>query len=602
MRRLVLLLALACAAVWNVQAVDNDVYAAAQRFGLMYFAPMDGNFFRLYLPEGSVVEFCRNYRTGGIDGAGGWRASVGMNGDVMIQEPGARAIYTFHDGSPTSMLMVASNGRPTRYIPSIEDVVIPGDIPPMWEGAEEDAREAVAKKWNDGRLSLFYVNPNHAAVLLAELALIGLFAFLFGKWKTLVAAGAVGFAAAAFFLVRTDGRGGALGLAAGTLLLIGFRLFRRGGKIRVAVVLTLAVAAIAFMCVGSGLGGRFSLKRAADASTSARLEKWRSVPRMMVDSPFGWGTARADEQQAGRAYSDWYQPLNSFAVTPTLDSDHLTYMTGFGWFGRFVWGFVWLAVLFSLFRFSAGGGRGATALPDVGALLPLVEFSGLGVAAMFNPILHEWSLWIVPVASLGFFIASRPWKSPKKFLVPLAVAAAVSLLVCAGFYWAGREPSRSASLPIFTDGKRVFVGSRNPDVWVADDRYTIGFLNAPKEIRLFYSAYPKMKKLGYVQKLSDVPSRVPRLAVAGGLCREYVKLWEDGTAPKADELIFLSPGMPLDNVPESLRKSCKFVMVVGEFAARYTDVYGHLVPSDEVSVVTGAETYLPGWVGLILSM
>ncbi len=594
MRRAVLFIALACVAAWGVRAAGHDADAEAQRFSEMYFAPMDGaNFFRLYAPETGMVEFCRNWRTGGIDGAGGWRAAVETNGEITIREPGTRAAYTFRGGRPFSM--VASDGRRIR-MQFDKEPTLPGKIPPMWEGAEEEAQESVAKKWNDGRFSLFYVNPNHAAMLLAELALLGLFAFLFGNRKAVIAAGAGGFAAAAFFLARTDGRGGALGLAVGALLLLGFRFARHGGKIRAAVVTALAVAALAFFCVGSGLGGRFSLKRAADASTSARLEKWRCVPRMMVDSPYGWG-----ETRAGRAYSDWYQPLTSSAVTPTLDSDHLTYMTGFGWLGRFVWCVFWFAVLFMLFRFCLGGGRGATALPG-GSPLPLAEFSALCVAAMFNPILHVWSLWLVPVASLWPFIASRPWKASKRYAVPLAAAAAISLVVCAAFYWAGREPSRRAVPAVFTDGKRVCVGSREPGIWVADDRYSIGWLFAPKEIRYFCAAHPRVKPLGYVQKLSDVPSRVRRLAVAGNLCREYVKLWEKGEAPKAGELIFLSPGMPLGAVPESLRKSCKFALVVGEFAARYEDVYGHLDGADGVIVTEGAEVYLPGWVGLVLSM
>ena len=124
-----------------------------------------------------------------------------------------------------------------------------------------------------------------------------------------------------------------------------------------------------------------------------------------------------------------------------------------------------------------------------------------------------------------------------------------------------------------------------------------------KEIRYFYSAHPGAKPLGHVQRLSDLPPRVRRLAVAGNLCREYVKLWNEGKAPKVAELIFLSPAMPLQAIPESLRRSCKFAMVVGEFAARYEDVYGHLGASDRGVLVTeGAEAYLPGWVGLVLSL
>ena len=585
------------------EGVASGVHAEANRFLQMYFAPMDGgNFYRLYAPGTGMVEFRKNWRWGWIQGAGGWSA-VEADGGFTIREPGSPLAYTFRKGRPFALLASDGKWRKTKFEGEPE---IRGGIPPMWEGAEEDALEAVVDKFSGpgARFRLFYVNPNHAAMLLAELALLGFFVFLYGPWKWkntpplklalfggAILAGAAGFAAAVYFLVKTDGRGGALGLALGVLFLLGFRFFRPGGKVRAVLVVALLAVLFWIFWFGPGFGGRFSAKTMT-YGYSERSEEWRQVPRMMVDSPWGWGGTRA-----GRVYSDWYQPLSSFMVTPSLDSDHLTYMTGVGWFGRFAWGFVWFAVLFALLRFSAGGG----------SPLPLAELSALGLAAMFNPILHEWSLWVVPVLSLVPFAMSRPWKALTRYLVPFASAVAVSLSVCVAFYWAGREPSRLAVLSITADGGRVCVGSRNPDIWVADDRYSLGWLFAPKAIRHFYSAHPGAKPLGYVQKLSDVPSRVRRLAVAGGLCREYVKRWAAGTAPKVDELIFISPGMPLDAVPESLRRSCKFTFVVGEFAARYKDVYGNLFASDGtpregVWVTEGAEVYQPGWVGLILSM
>ena len=584
MRRAAIFLASALVVAWGAWADVPDATAEAQRFSQMYFAPMDGaNFFRLYVPGTGMVEFCRNWSTGGIDGAGGWSVAADTNGNFTVREPGSRASYVFRKGMPFSM--TASDGSRLR-MEFNEVPVILGKIPPMWEGAEEEAREAVVEKFTGDRLKLFYINPNHAAMLLAELALLGLFAFLFGRKPAVIATGVVVFVVSSFLLAKTEGRGGALGLAVGAALLMGFRFFRRGGKIRAAIVSVMAIAVVVAFCIGSGLGGRFSLGKMTDG-TSARLEKWWVVPRMMVDSPYGWG-----ETPPGRAYSDWYQPLSSSAVTPSLDSDHLTYMTGRGWAGRFIWGCIWLFVLLSLLRFSVGGG----------SPLPLAMLSAVALAAMFNPLIHMWSLWLVPMASLYPFVVSRPWRYPRRYVVPFAVAALVSLSLCCAFYLAGRTPSRCAALSIFSDGRRVCVGSRKPDVWVADDRYSIGWLFAPKEIRYFYSACPKARPLGYVQKLSDVPPRVRRLAVAGGLCREYVKLWHVGAAPLANELIFLSPGMPLNAVPESLRKSCRFVMVVGEFAARYANVYGNLDTSDEVVLTEGSEVYLPGWVGLILTM
>lgn len=556
----------------------------ASRFSQMYFAPMDGaNFYRLYAPGTGMVEFRRNWSTGGLDGAGGWTASL-SGADATVREPGSGAVYSFRNGRPNSM--VSSDGRNVR-MDFDDEPVIQGRVPPMWEGAREEALETAYGKWlNSGRFSLFFVNPNHTAMLLAEIALLGLFVFLYIRRWWLFIPGAALFASAAYYLMKTDGRGGFLALAAGSFILLVLKFFRRGGRWKAVLVALLAAAAVGAFFYGSGLGGRFSTTSLNDNSSQVRFEKWRCVPRMMFESPHGWETS------AGRAYSDWYQPLGSNSVTPTLDSDHLTYMTGFGWFGRFLWAFAWLFALFALFRFYTCGG----------SPLALAEMSAMGLAAMFNPLLHVWALWIVPAASLLEVAASRPWRKWRTYLLPLGMAAFIAFVICDVFYFSGRKPSRSAVLSVSTDGRRVYVGSRNPDIWIADDRYTVGWLFAPKEIRHFYYAHPGARPLGYVQDLTAVPPHVRRLAVAGGLCREYLRLWEAGAAPVADELIFLSPNMPLDAIPTGLRAKCRFAMVVGEFAARYEGAYGHLKGRDGVVVIEGAEDYLPGWVGLILSL
>ncbi len=43
-------------------------------------------------------------------------------------------------------------------------------------------------------------------------------------------------------------------------------------------------------------------------------------------------------------------------------------------------------------------------------------------------------------------------------------------------------------------------------------------------------------------------------------------------------------------------------MAVGEFAARYVGVYGSLEGKDGAVVIEGAEAYIPGWVGLVLTL
>ena len=205
-----ILLAAAVQCAADTVSGEDVVEAEANRFSQMYFAPMDGaNFFRLYAPGTGMVEFIRNWQTGGIDGAGGWSAFK-SNGDVTVREPGSSAVYTFRKGRPFSM--VASDGRRVGMDFDQEPVVL-GKIPPMWEGAREEALAVASKKWQGtGRLSLFYVNPNHAAMLLAELALLGLFAFLFCRRWFVIICGIPVLAASAYFLLKTDGRGGFIAL------------------------------------------------------------------------------------------------------------------------------------------------------------------------------------------------------------------------------------------------------------------------------------------------------------------------------------------------------------------------------------------------------
>jgi hypothetical protein len=148
----------------------------------------------------------------------------------------------------------------------------------------------------------------------------------------------------------------------------------------------------------------------------------------------------------------------------------------------------------------------------------------------------------------------------------------------------------------------VTVGSPTPDSWIVDDRTTVGWLFAPKDIRAFYKLYPDASAFGYAENVKAVPKSVKRLSVAGCRCREYIELWREGKAPKADELVFLSPEMPLDKIPLRLRKSCRFRMVLGEFAARYADVYGQTSPSEEFVVVKGAEVYVPTWMHYALGL
>ena len=576
MKSAVFFLVSVLAATWNIQAAEVDVNPEVQRFSQMYFAQMDGaNFFRLYDPKSGMVEFRRNWKTGGIDGAAGWRAEK-VGETMTVSPPGASVSFSFVKGRPDTMSI---QGKKVK-MQFEEEPSMPGRVAEMWEGAAE---EAIASKiWDKSRFTLFYVNPNHTALLLALLGIVALWGFLRCEKPWAMAACALVAVVTAWLLVKTGGRGGFLAFAVGGAVVYGCRFLRKGARRRMCLLGILAVLAGGFVVAGGRIGRVSSRLEEVDT----RLETWKVTPLMMVDSPSGWG-----DTPSGKAYSDWYQPLNNTSVTPTLTSDHLTYMVDFGWFGRFLWVFSWLAALALLARFSLREGA-----------LPFALFLALGTAAMFNPVLHMKSLWILPVASLFPFVLTAPWREARKMIVPCMAALTLSLAIIAGFWLVGRSLAAKERLSVHTDGERVFVGSDNPGIWIVDDRYTLGWLFAPKEIRYFYSRFPAATVLGYTEKIAAVPRHVRRLVVAGKRCREYVKAWQKGAAPKADELVFVSPGMPIKSIPARLRASCRFKMVVGEFAARYADEYGSgLEGSDEVVIIEGAEIYIPGWVGLILT-
>ena len=580
MRRAAVLLALFVSGVVAAWAADSDISGEVDGFSKMYIAPMDGgaDFWRLYHPGlGCMVEFRR--RGSVLVGAAGWSATMEGDDVIAVRPPSSQSVYRFRNGRPE---VLEAGGRKIK-MKFEEEPVITGGIAKMWEGAEEEARAFFLKKW-PGRFAPLYGNPNKSVVLLASIFLVCVWAFLYFDKLAVSVLGLVGCAAFGWLTFKTGARGGAIGAVVGVIALWGLRFVRKGGRWRLAATGLLGVASVVFLLLGGSMG---RLTAGTGGRGDAwRRETWQATPRMMVDAPWGW------PMTSGRAYSDWYQPPGSNYVTPTLTSDHLTRMVGFGWAGRFLWAFGWLALAVVFGRAVFKGG----------SPLPLALFLSLGVSAVFNPILHDWTLWLIPVASAGLFAFHGPWRDWRAYRLPAAVAAVLSVSVCVAFWLCGRDASAAAKPPIHSDGKVVTVGSMAPDSWIVDDRTTIGWLFAPKDIRAFYGLYPDAPAIGYAESVEAVPDRVRRLSVAGCRCREYIRLWRKGKAPKADELVFLSPSMPLNEIPLRLRKSCRFRMVVGEFAARYADVYGHASPSDEFVVVKGAEAYVPTWMHYALGL
>ena len=555
---------------------------------ISYFAPICPLFYRMMCPDGQLVEFQQKGERRFI-APPGWSASRKGNA-VRVTDPLHHG-FTFVDGRLSTY---ESNGK--SYSISYPFEPMYGGAPAsLWgcDPSELDARqlESMVDIWRKGnRFRMWFRSPNAAAGLLAEIAVAAAAVFLFaGRFASI--AGLIAMLASLAGLALTSSRGGilAFGLGLAILLVLAFlrRAVRPVGK-RVWVLLIGMVLAAVFAVATQGIS-RFTSDLGKDISGKGksydRTELFAVGPRMMADAPSGWGVSNA-----GGAYSNWYQSMGGNKWQTTLVSDQLTHLVGYGWFGRWLWIFGWFLVLVVLFRAALRGF--AAAAPAVWAVL--------FAASAFNVMLGRWELWILPVAFAGWFAVGRFWRERRFLAMPALIALGLSVLAWGGLF-AVAAYSAEAVPSIRLDGNCVYVNGRNPRIWIVDDGQTLGGIYTQNVIRRHYLEHPKAPPIAYSRSLRNLPPSVDRLVLAGGQCQAYLDLFGSGRAPLAKELVFVSPPFGSKGIPEELHRTCAFRMLLGEFAARYVDVYGEGSHPEWVVIVKGAELYIPRWMDYALS-
>lgn len=395
------------------------------------------------------------------------------------------------------------------------------------------------------RCSFFFENPNMAAVLFVQLALVGWAAR--ARFPRL--GGALAFASA-LAVVLTGSRGGLVAFVVGLAVSLAF------GRLQWRSVVSRGTLAAAVLTLGGvlalgGLGSRlFAIPH--DGSVANRLLIWRAVPRMMAEAPGGWGLGHA-----GAAFMDWYQPLNRREEYRTLVGSHQTWLVEFGSAGRFLYVFGWLALLTLAFRRAQKAGR-----PQAAA-----QWSALAVAASFSSVLEQPVLWAIPFATAVPLVREVRRQPFSLWLVLLAASAlplvTVSLAVGNGerrFSDAGRELRYAPS------------SGRAAVRWLVPDADVLG------------AHYPRrLRKAGVEVSVAPSVDRVDaearELIVCGARAHVPTNL-----LPHLARVIYLSPRFrPL--VCETSRER----IVVGEFAP---DVPWP-APTG-VTVVDGAAEYLEG--------
>ena len=437
--------------------------------------------------------------------------------------------------------------------------------------------------WSHGeRLRLWFDNPNKAGLLFVELLLSALFLFKFRRrWAGLAAGGLV----AAFFLalVKTSSRGAILALVLGLCAIALGRLralrsmLTRRNLLIAAAVLAVAVGAI----FATGQQTRFSRDFFKDGTKeTSRLSVWLKAPRMMADAPGGWGYG-----QSGRAYIDWYQD-EATCLVKNLISGHLTFLVESSWPVRFGYVFLWLAAL-------AGG---VCVLRKDRSAVPLAVVVAVGAGACLNPTLGEWTLWIVPLPSFLLAFRGLAGAGRKAVTAWMAVCAGLSALICASLFAWGRA---TASTPLIHHaGGATRIGSAMPDVWVADDDYTLHggyWWMECRAIRDFYRTHPKATPIALSRSVRDLPEKAGRLVLVGERAADYLKLAQK---PVAQETLFLSPAVPWREIVDARPPKADYRIVAGVLAQRRSP-WGEREKPDWVLLVPGAGTYIAGWERLL---
>ncbi len=594
-RFLLVLLVASSAAVSQAADAPSDTDLA----GITYFAPVCPFYYRMMGPDGELREFQQVDETS-FKAPRGWSAEID-DGKVVVRAPGHRR-YTFSNGR----LVTYQRGKAKYAITYPFEPSYAGRPASLWGIEPEQMNQEKMQKRLDrltdiwsmtGRFSLWFRSPNVAAAFLAGFALLGAALFL-GCGKAGLAIGLVMMLASLAGLALTGSRGGMVAFLAGFAVLALAAFLRRAahpvGR-RILVLLGCLVLAGVFAVATQGTK-RFTkgLARAIEGRGEGRDRSSLFVAgaRMMVDAPDGWGV-----RNAGPAYSHWYQSMGGDTWQMTLVSDHLTHLAGYGWFGRWLWIFGWFSALALLWKFARRG------LGSAGVAV----WTSLFVAALFNVMLSQVAVWALPAALFGLFawrLCRGEWREWRGYLKWLGIAAVASVVAVAALYGVCHAAGPS-SPRIRHDGGVVFVGEGEPAVWIVDDGETLGGIYTQNLIRRHYLDLGDAKSVpacAYCRSLADVPAKgVGRLVLPGRQGERFLDLYRQGRAPRAREIAFVSPTFAPKSIPQGLFASAGVGVLLGEFAARYVDVYGEGPhPRPLVTIVEGAELYIPDWTSYVI--
>ncbi|MDR0532542.1 MAG: O-antigen ligase family protein [Verrucomicrobiales bacterium] len=418
-------------------------------------------------------------------------------------------------------------------------------------------------------------NPNKTAALIV-LLMIAVWSLAWvrkwGFWAALVL-----FTGLGVCLVHTFSRGGLVALMAGLapLLWLAPRPWQRRKLAAIVVSVCVMLGALLYLNAHERLGQGMMQE---DQSISNRLELWKAAPQMMRDAPTGWGLGNS-----GKAYMQWYQPLDRTEGYRTMVNSHLTWLVELGWCGRFWYLVAWLMVLL-LCR--PDGKSGALSLA-FGVWL------AFAVAAFFSSVAESPWLWIVPLlalaAAMGYRLKHHLWPKKAAWLLPFGV----SVLILAGLFLAGNGDSA-----ISASGTKVVIGKGNPAVWLLADGKTMGEYYGRHLRKAIDNANGEAPTVAVIQSLSAIDEiNKSKLVLAGNLtARDKDAL--GGLMPKLDSVVIFNPLVYPQEIGANAENAWKVKIVAGEFFE--SDAGQSWRKLGNVELLNGVGEYLPNWAEIAL--
>lgn len=405
------------------------------------------------------------------------------------------------------------------------------------------------------RATYGFENPNEAALLLAGATLLlghAMFSVRPLRWAGWLLAIA-GAAAVQPTLSRTAMALLVAGLAVGAWRRRDFSTAER----RVGFAVAAAIAAT-FVLVPSS-GERLLESPATDGSTLARVTMWEQIPELLRATPGGWG-----KDQAGAAYTEWWQALDDTRLYRTLISSHLTIVAESGLIPGVTYVVVWAVGLWSALILLHEG-------RCVGPSLVVVAYY---LAGGFNRVLETpWSRLLVLGCLAAVILAAA--RTNRRWVRWSAVGCAGGHLIVIAA-WIGLAGGSELSV---RHGILRF-GCGTTRVLVVGTADVLG----QRPGRLLRTASPDLRQFTFVLP-RDLETTWPAcdFVIAGGSVPHLSAYLERHRATVRGVVLFNAEVAAL---PPDLERRCQ------RFRGSFTREPDGTPPA---RVVSGAGRYLPGW-------